>query len=89
MGMMLFQRFELPKKYRHSSIDFPLRKQRTLHEANIISYVKIFGVNTPFIYFLNLNNFEIIMEYINGNVLKTFFLRSFVLMLEKSLEHSF
>lgn len=63
-------KIRLSKKYRHHYIDLVLRKQRTLHEANIISSAKMIGVETPFIYFLNSNNFEIIMEYIHGNMLK-------------------
>ncbi len=62
-----------PKKYRHYSIDLLIRKHRTIHEANIMSLVKFFGLETPFIYFLDLNNFEIIMEFIDGNVLKDIF----------------
>ena len=63
----------IAKAYRNSSIDIPLRKRRTLHEANILSQVKFFGINTPFIYFLDINNFEIIMEYIEGKTIKDFF----------------
>ena len=63
----------IAKAYRNPSIDIPLRKQRTIHEANILSQVKFFGINTPFIYFLDINNFEIIMEYIEGKTIKDFF----------------
>jgi TP53 regulating kinase and related kinases len=63
----------IAKAYRNPSIDIPLRKRRTLHEANILSQVKFFGINTPFIYFLDINNFEIIMEYIEGKTIKDFF----------------
>jgi TP53 regulating kinase-like protein len=63
----------IAKAYRNSSIDIPLRKRRTLHEASILSQVKFFGINTPFIYFLDINNFEIIMEYIEGKTIKDFF----------------
>jgi len=59
-----------PKKYRNGFIDLFLRKHRTLHESDILSKVKFFGVRSPFIYFIDLNNFEIIMEYIKGMVLK-------------------
>jgi TP53 regulating kinase-like protein len=72
-GVDAVSKIRLSKKYRHTSIDLILRKQRTLHEASFISNVKMFGVETPFVYFLNSNNFEIIMEYINGNVLKNIF----------------
>jgi len=63
----------IAKAYRNSSIDIPLRKRRTIHEANILSQVKFFGINTPFIYFLDVSNFEIIMEYIKGKTVKDFF----------------
>jgi TP53 regulating kinase-like protein len=66
-------KIRLSKKYRHQYIDLILRKQRTLHEASIISSAKMIGVDTPFIYFLNSINFEIIMEYIHGNTLKDIF----------------
>jgi TP53 regulating kinase-like protein len=72
-GQDAVSKIRLSKKYRHQYIDEILRKQRTLHEANIISSAKMIGVETPFIYFLNTNNFEIIMEYVHGNVLKDIF----------------
>ncbi len=72
-GHDAISKIRLSKKYRHYYIDLILRKQRTLHEANIISSAKMIGIETPFIYFLNSNNFEIIMEYIHGNTLKDAF----------------
>ena len=72
-GQKAILKIRIPKRYRHPSIDLALRKQRTLHEAHIMSSVKMFDVETPFIYFLNSNSFEIIMEYIIGNTLKNIF----------------
>jgi TP53 regulating kinase and related kinases len=72
-GQQAVSKTRITKKYRHYSIDRTLRKQRTLHEATIMSSVKFFGVQTPFIYFLNSNNFEIIMEYVIGNTIKNNF----------------
>ena len=72
-GQTAVSKIRVSKKYRHYSIDLNLRKYRTLHEASIMSSVKMFGVETPFIYFLDSNNFEIIMEYVVGNVLKDIF----------------
>jgi len=69
-GMEAVSKIRVPKKYRHPSIDFNLRKQRTFQEARIMSFVKTFGIRSPFIYLLDLNNFEIVMEFILGNVLK-------------------
>ncbi len=72
-GVHAVSKVRIAKAYRNSSIDIPLRKRRTIHEANILSQVKFFGINTPFIYFLDINNFEIIMEYIKGKTVKDFF----------------
>jgi TP53 regulating kinase and related kinases len=82
-GQDAVSKIRLSKKYRHHYIDLALRKQRTLHEANILSSAKMIGVETPFIYFLNLNNFEIIMEYIHGNMLKDNFSPEYCLELGK------
>jgi TP53 regulating kinase and related kinases len=72
-GQNAVSKIRVSKKYRHHSIDLILRKHRTLHEARIMSSVKMFDVVTPFVYFLDSNNFEIIMEYIVGNILKDVF----------------
>lgn len=72
-GNPAISKIRISKEYRHPSIDIPLRRQRTIHEANIMSQVKFFGIHSPFIYFIDLNNFEIIMEYIHGKVLKDIF----------------
>jgi len=72
-GVHAISKVRIAKAYRNPFIDIPLRKRRTIHEANILSQVKFFGINTPFIYFLDINNFEIIMEYIEGKAIKDFF----------------
>lgn len=72
-GQPAVSKIRVCKKYRHMNLDLTLRKHRTLHESRIMSFAKIIGVRTPFIYFLNIKNFEIIMEYIHGNVLKNIF----------------
>jgi TP53 regulating kinase and related kinases len=84
-GQDAVSKIRVPKKYRHNSIDLILRKHRTLHEARIMSSVKMFGVGTPFVYFLDSNNCEIIMEYIVGNVLKDIFSPNFCIDLGKTV----
>jgi TP53 regulating kinase-like protein len=54
------------KDYRNESLDYRLRKQRTIHESEIMSEVKKFGIHTPLIYFVDVANCNIIMEKING-----------------------
>ena len=58
------------KKYRNSSLDTRLRKQRTIREAQIISHVKSFGISTPLIYFVNYKNFSIYMQYVKGKLIR-------------------
>lgn len=58
------------KGYRNKYLDDNIRKKRTIHEANMLSNVKKFGINTPFLYFMDPVQAEIIMEYIQGNNVK-------------------
>ena len=58
------------KKYRNSSLDTRIRKQRTIRETQIISYVKSFGISTPLIYFVNYKNFSIYMQYVKGKLIR-------------------
>lgn len=54
------------KGYRHPELDDKIRRYRTIHESEIISHVKSFGVCTPLIYFVDIQKYEIIMQYIPG-----------------------
>ena len=54
------------KDYRNASLDYRLRKQRTVRESEIMSEVKKFGIHTPLVYFVDVENCNIIMEEING-----------------------
>ena len=54
------------KDYRNTSLDNRLRKQRTIRESEIISEVKKFGIHTPLVYFVDIENCSIIMQKIEG-----------------------
>ena len=54
------------KDYRNSSLDYRLRKQRTIRESQIISEVKEFGILVPLIHFVDVKNCDIIMQKIDG-----------------------
>jgi len=54
------------KNYRDPSLDSRIRKQRTIKESQMISFVKSFGVPTPLIYFVNLKTTSIMMQEIPG-----------------------
>ena len=49
------------KDYRNSSLDYRLRKQRTIRESQIMSEVKEFGIRTPLIYFVDIKNCELLL----------------------------
>ncbi|NND85757.1 MAG: Kae1-associated serine/threonine protein kinase [Nitrosopumilus sp.] len=54
------------KKYRNSSLDSKIQKQRTIKESQILSHVKSFGIPTPVVFFVNMKNTSIIMQEIPG-----------------------
>ncbi|MEP0825875.1 MAG: Kae1-associated serine/threonine protein kinase [Nitrososphaera sp.] len=56
-----------PKPYRHRELDQAIRKQRTVHEASFMSAAKSAGVTSPFVYFVDPVNAEIIMEFVQGD----------------------
>ena len=58
------------KPYRNSILDQKIRKQRTIRESQIISQVKSFGVQTPLIYFMDVSNYSILMQYIEGKTVR-------------------
>ena len=58
------------KSYRNSLLDKKIRKQRTSRESQIISQVKSFGVSTPLIYFMDINECSILMQYIDGKLIR-------------------
>jgi TP53 regulating kinase-like protein len=55
-----------PKSYRHPSLDQRLRVSRTLHEAENIHEAKRASVPTPIIYFVDIDNASLVMEYLEG-----------------------
>ncbi len=63
----------IKKGYRISQIDDAIRGFRTSKEAKLINKAKIFGVNSPALYHVDLNQKSIIMEFIEGVQLKEFF----------------
>ena len=58
------------KSYRNSILDQKIRKQRTIRESQIISQVKSFGISTPLIYFMDTNKCSILMQYIDGKIVR-------------------
>ncbi len=67
-GISAISKIRKRKGYRHPDLDDKIRRQRTVHESQIISEVKGFGVLTPLIYLLDTKRHEIIMQNIVGEL---------------------
>ncbi|MCK5045058.1 MAG: Kae1-associated serine/threonine protein kinase [Candidatus Heimdallarchaeota archaeon] len=60
-----------PKSYRIKELDFQFRKSRTIHEAKLLAKAKEAGVRTPIIFEIDISNTTLVLEYIDGEILKT------------------
>ncbi len=58
------------KKYRIKELDEKIRKTRTRREANLLIEARRFGIPVPRV--LEVRDFEIVMEYIEGEKLRDF-----------------
>ncbi|MGQ4833493.1 MAG: KEOPS complex kinase/ATPase Bud32 [Candidatus Asgardarchaeia archaeon] len=63
---IVLRKYRIPKKYRIPELDFRLRSDRTRHEARLISSAKQAGVFVPLIYFVDVPNTTIIMQFVPG-----------------------
>jgi bifunctional N6-L-threonylcarbamoyladenine synthase / protein kinase Bud32 len=61
------------KGYRIAEIDMHLRKKRTKNEAKLLGEAKRCGVVTPLVYNVDLNEYSITMEKIEGSEVKEVF----------------
>lgn len=59
-----------PLPYRLNELDRKIRERRTLHEAEMLHDAKKAGINAPYVYFLDLENTTIVMQYIDAPRLK-------------------
>ena len=59
-----------PKLYRTPELDTMIRSQRTVHEPNIIHQAKKAGVPTPTIFRVDVEEANIVMEFVEGKQIK-------------------
>jgi TP53 regulating kinase-like protein len=69
-GKPAIRKIRTRKKYRNEVLDRSLRARRTKEEAEILHLSKLAGINSPEIYFADPGSFEIIMEFVQGTLLK-------------------
>jgi len=65
-----------PLLYRLPELDKLIRSQRTVHEAQLIHESKLAGVSAPHLYYLSPQDALLVMEYIDGERLKTVLLEA-------------
>jgi TP53 regulating kinase-like protein len=65
-GRVTLKKIRIPKSYRHPVLDQRLRIARTIHEAKILSETRKLGISTPIVYYVDIKNAAIFMEFIEG-----------------------
>ena len=65
-GRKVIVKKRVEKKYRVEPLDKKIRAYRTVHEGQIMHEARKAGVPTPTIYLIDLSDFTIVMEYIEG-----------------------
>jgi TP53 regulating kinase-like protein len=65
-GRSILKKVRVSKAYRHPLLDQQLRIARTIHEAKIITETRKLGISTPIIYYVDVPNATIFMEFIDG-----------------------
>ncbi len=69
-GLEAIFKIRKSKPWRHPLLDRKILESRTLKEARIIYSAFLHGIDVPFIYDVDKNNFSIVMEYVRGKTLK-------------------
>ena len=68
--LKVIKKIRRKKSYRLPQLDLSLRRSRTGHEVQLMSDAKRAGVSTPFIYMVNVKATTIIMQYVEGPIVK-------------------
>ncbi|MHA1369287.1 MAG: Kae1-associated kinase Bud32 [Promethearchaeota archaeon] len=70
MNRPALYKIRIKKNYRHPKLDKKIRKERTVSEARIMYNLLISSIPVPCLYEVDVENFYIVMEYIEGTRLK-------------------
>lgn len=69
-GRKVIMKRRLPKRYRLPALDEHVRIYRTIHELQLMHEAKKAGVPTPTIFFVNVKDTTITMDFIEGKQVK-------------------
>jgi len=84
MGKKVIQKRRITKTYRLEEIDEKLRRSRTKKEAQLMIDARRSGISVPVIYDIDINQYQIIMEYLDAPRVKDV-LDELTMMEQKSL----
>jgi len=70
-------KYRISKKYRNPLLDSRLRKSRIRTEVKLMAEARSLGISVPIIYDIDLQENKIVMEYIEGPVVKDLLQSSF------------
>ncbi|NPA99943.1 MAG: Kae1-associated serine/threonine protein kinase [Crenarchaeota archaeon] len=70
MGLLTVLKRRIAKRYRRPELDKKIRKQRTVTEARIMIKARKIGVNVPRVLDIDLGEYSLRMEYIEGTNLR-------------------
>ena len=69
-GMTCVAKVRIGKSYRRRELDERIRRERTRHEARMLHVVRSAGIRTPYVIDVDLDEYTLVMEYLNGHVLR-------------------
>jgi len=69
-GGVAVRKNRIPKPYRVAALDSTIRRNRTLHETNLMHEARKVGIPVPVIQHLDPDESSFIMEYVDGPTLK-------------------
>jgi TP53 regulating kinase-like protein len=69
-SLQVIRKHRVQKSYRVGQLDSEIRRSRTVREARLMFEACRVGVPTPSIYFVDLDDSTIVMEYVEGEKLK-------------------
>jgi len=69
-GQLAVRKNRIPKPYRVVELDSAIRRNRTVHETNLMHEARKIGIPVPVVQHIDLEESSFIMEYIQGPTLK-------------------
>lgn len=72
LGRPSVAKIRFSKKYRHPDLDLKLTHKRLTSEARTLARCRNIGINTPAVYFVDLESSTIVQEHVDGVTLKQY-----------------